>query len=89
MQTTKEENNPDAVIVPKQSSVDTPILFNIYLDILLNRLQNDGYGCHIGKQYMGFFADADDIVLLSPTVLSLRCNNSTVRKPAAEDAWTN
>ena len=49
----------------------SPILFNIYLDILLNRLQNDGYDCHIGKQYPGSFAYADDIVLLSPTVSSL------------------
>ena len=36
------------------------------------QLSKTGYGCHIGKKYMGSFAYADDIVLLAPTVASLQ-----------------
>ena len=55
----------------KQGGVLSPQLFNIYLDVLLDRLNKSGYGCHIGQSYMGSFAYADDIVLLSPTITSL------------------
>ena len=56
----------------KQGGVLSPLLFNIYLDVLLEKLRKCGYGCHIGNSYMGSFAYADDIVLLSPTVASLQ-----------------
>ncbi len=55
----------------KQGGVLSPRLFNIYLDVLLINLEKSGVGCYIGKTYMGSFAYADDIVLLSPTVSSL------------------
>ena len=51
----------------KQSGVLSPILFNMYLDVLLINLQKSGFRCHIGNVFMGCFAYADDIVLLSPT----------------------
>lgn len=64
----------------KQGGVLSPILFCVYLDELLVRLRESGHGCFIGTMFMGAFAYADDIVLLSPTRLGLRklldiCNN--------------
>ena len=56
----------------KQGGVLSPLLFNIYIDVLLLQLSQGGIGCHIGKKYMGSFAYADDIVLLSPSVSSLK-----------------
>ena len=55
----------------KQGGVLSPQLFNVYLDVLLSRLKESGFGCHVGHNYMGSFAYADDIVLLSPTITSL------------------
>ena len=51
----------------KQGGVLSPILFNMCLDVLLLNLQKSGFGCHIGNEFMGCFAYADDIILLSPT----------------------
>ena len=56
----------------KQGGVLSPLLFNIYLDVLLVRLKDKGLGCHVGNLYMGSFAYADDVVLLSPTLWSLK-----------------
>ena len=55
----------------KQGGVLSPMLFNIYLDVLLKRLEQNDLGCHVGNRFTGCFAYADDIVLLSPTVKSL------------------
>ena len=55
----------------KQGGVLSPLLFNMYIDVLLSQLSQSGVGCHIGNKYMGSFAYADDIVLLSPSVSSL------------------
>ena len=48
-----------------------PLLFNLYLDILLKRLKDSGVGCHIGNLYVGSLAYADDLVLLCPTIHAL------------------
>ena len=52
----------------KQGSIISPILFTIYLDILLERLKNNGVGCYIGDKFVGALAYADDLVLMSPSV---------------------
>ena len=44
----------------------SPILFTIYIDELLLRLKSQHLGCHIGYMY------ADDVILLAPTLFSLR-----------------
>ena len=49
----------------------SPLLFNIYIDVLLERLANSGQGRHVGKMFKGCLAYADDVVLLSPTVDAL------------------
>ena len=52
----------------KQGGVLSPILFGVYIDELLMRLKNAGFGCHIGHNFIGALAYADDIVLMAPTV---------------------
>ena len=51
----------------KQGAILSPLLFCIYIDILLKNLKTNGVGCHIGNYYYGVLGYADDIVLLSPT----------------------
>jgi len=56
----------------KQGGIISPILFCIYIDQLLCRLQKDGTGCHVGNVFLAALAYADDIVLLAPTASAMR-----------------
>jgi hypothetical protein len=56
----------------KQGGVLSPILFVVYIDQLLRRLSESGFGCHIGTTFVGALSYADDLVLLCPTVTSLK-----------------
>ncbi len=56
----------------KQGGVLSPILFTMYIDGLIDKLQHSGYGCYIGKMYAGVCGYADDIALAAPTVFALR-----------------
>lgn len=51
----------------RQGGIVSPLLFTVYMDELLTRLQAAGIGCYVGKEYCGSFAYADDLTLLSPT----------------------
>ena len=55
----------------KQGGVLSPILFGVYIDELIVKLQSTGFGCHIGNKFVGAAGYADDIVLLAPTVTSM------------------
>ena len=55
----------------KQGGVLSPMLFNIYIDVLLNRLKHSGIGCQIAHNYFGSLAYVDDIFLLWPNISSL------------------
>ena len=55
----------------RQGGVASPVLFCVYLDEMLQRLRNSGYGCHIGPHFAGVLAYADDVVLLSPNLFGL------------------
>ena len=49
------------------------IYIAIYIDELLLRLKSQQLGCHnIGHMLCGAFMYADDVILLAPTLLSLR-----------------
>ena len=56
----------------RQGGVLSPLFFSIYIDDLLLKLKNAGYGCNIGNYFVGALGYADDIVLLCPTKEGLR-----------------
>ena len=56
----------------KQGGVLSPILFNVYSNELLESLKLNGLGCHVGNIFMAAFAYADDIILLAPSLTSLK-----------------
>ena len=56
----------------KQGGILSPVLFTLYIDQLLLRLRNTGVGCHIGNVFTVGLGYADDILLIAPTVYSLR-----------------
>ena len=41
-----------------------PILFTVYVDSLLGRLEKNGVGCHIGGHFVGAPAYADEVTLV-------------------------
>ena len=55
----------------KQGGVMSPLLFTIYIVVLLCRLRDSGYGCHIGNLFCGAIGYADDVILLTPTVTGM------------------
>ena len=55
----------------KQGSIISPILFTVYVDELIARLQASGLGCNIGRSYIGVLGCAVDLTLLSPSVNAL------------------
>ncbi len=64
----------------KQGGVLSPILFTIYFDELLLQLRDAHLGCFIGNQFCGALGYADDVVILAPTLFSLRAMLDICRK---------
>ena len=62
----------------KQGGVLSPRLCAVYMDALVFQLQEAGYGCHIGDNYIGALVYADDVILPGPTITSLRLMLNTV-----------
>jgi hypothetical protein len=56
----------------KQGGVLSPILFSLYICELVEKLSKTEMGCHMGHIFMGAFAYADDVILLSPTLGALK-----------------
>ena len=56
----------------RQGGVLSPILFIVYVDTLLSRLESSGFGCFVGDEYFGSMCYADDVTLLAPTFASLK-----------------
>ena len=56
----------------KQCGIMSPILFIIYMDELLIKLSMSGVGCYIGNTFCGSLGYADDVILLCPTLMSMR-----------------
>ena len=47
----------------KQGGCSSPMLFTVYFDGLLRRLEAKGIGYFIGRRYCGVFGYADDLAL--------------------------
>ena len=56
----------------KQSEVLSPILFTLYVDSLLGRLEQSSVGCHIGGHFVGALAYVDDVRLVAPSRSGIR-----------------
>ncbi len=56
----------------KQGSVLSPILLTLCLDDLIAELEDNGDGCRIGISYLGIVGFADDLKLLSASLLGLQ-----------------
>ena len=52
----------------RQGGVVSPVLFTVYMDVLLSQLDNSGVGCYIGHQYFGSVGYAHDLTRLSPSL---------------------
>ena len=68
----------------KQRGVLPPLLFAIYTDSLLKRLEDSGVGCHMGGHFNGALAYVDDITLLSPNMSGLRTLSKVCEEYATE-----
>ena len=56
----------------RQGGVLSPVLFTIYMDILLNKLKECGVGCYWDGLFVGALCYADDLILLAPYPSALR-----------------
>ena len=56
----------------RQGGVLSPVLFNVYVNSVIQRLQMSNCGCAIGSQFLGCIMYADDLVLLSPSVCDMQ-----------------
>ncbi len=56
----------------KHGGVMSPLLFSIYINPLMQNLNNIKVGCYMGDICCNAFAYADDVVILSPTCDALR-----------------
>jgi len=56
----------------RQGGILSPILFNMYVDDLIEALKANGDGCHVRNCYIGCIMYADDLLLLSPSVTGLQ-----------------
>ena len=52
----------------RQGGVLSPVLFAIYMDVLIVRLRDAGYGCRLVNEFYGCLVYADDILLLAHTL---------------------
>ena len=57
----------------QQRSLLRPKFFNLVMDKLLELLENNKLGCHVGGEFAGAFAYADDLIVLSSSVMQLQC----------------
>ena len=68
----------------RQGAIASPVLYCMYMDVLLERLKNEGHGCWIGEHFTGSICYADDLMLLSPSFSGLQKMIRICQEYAAE-----
>ena len=56
----------------RQGGILSPILFNLYVDELIDSLRNSGNGCFVNTTFVGCIMYADDLLLLSPSLRGMQ-----------------
>jgi hypothetical protein len=56
----------------KQGAVLSPVLFCVYMEELLKKLEESEIGCYIGHRYAGALCYADDVALIAPSQQAMR-----------------
>ena len=56
----------------RQGGILSPIFFNLYINSLICKLRIYDYGCHVRNLFLGCILYADDLLLLSASVLDLQ-----------------
>jgi len=56
----------------RQGGILSPLLFNCYVNILLVTLRKSDYGCKLHNFYLGCIMYADDLILISASILDLQ-----------------
>ena len=56
----------------RQGGILSPLLFSAYVDIVLAELEKSSRGCFINKRCFNSFMYADDLILLSISVVDLQ-----------------
>ena len=56
----------------KQGAIISPILFCVYLDVLLSELKKAGLDCFIGTWFAAALAYADDLILPASSARAMR-----------------
>jgi len=68
----------------KQGAILSPILFCIYMDVLLLELEKSKFGCHTGSRCCGSFGYADDVCSLAPSHNAIQSMLNVCQTFAAE-----
>ena len=56
----------------RQGGILSPHLFNVYINCLLDAITQSGIGCRVGIHASNVIAYADDIVIMSPSLMGLQ-----------------
>lgn len=56
----------------RQGGVLSPVLFTIYVNDIISRLEDSRYGCRVDGRYVGILMYADDLLLISASCSDLR-----------------
>ena len=57
----------------RQGGILSPVLFNLYVDTLIKSLRKSDLGCHFHNMFVGCIMYADDLLLISASLVDLQC----------------
>jgi len=56
----------------RQGGINSPWFFNVYINDLILLLKGNGHGCTIAGEYVGCLFFADDIMLISASIVQMQ-----------------